>query len=237
MMVLQALDARQRDFLPCAKRANIFAMPLPNRVTPFGDLESDPARGLFFGNRGGRFHDAATSSIMGRPWASRQWIICLNDFKGRRQQRKAAGREVWDGKRFTELFFCDEVTALAAGHRPCMECRRADAMAYRQATVAGGAFAAQVSCPVLDAALDGERRDGRIKRTHPVPFADLPDGAMVRHQGQAFALRNGRLLEWSHGGYAQRLAVPRGIAEVLTPPTSLAALRGGFQPVWHDSAG
>jgi hypothetical protein len=211
-------------------------MPLPNRVTPFGDLEAHPARGLFFGNRGGRFHDAASMSVKGRPWASRQWIICLNDFKGRREARKAADRQVWDGKRFTELFFCDEVTALAAGHRPCMECRRVDAMAYRRAAVVGGAFGAPVSCPVLDAQLDDERREGRAKRLHQMSFADLPDGAMVELDGQTFALRGGLLLAWSHGGYHERMAVPKGIADVLTPPTSLAALRSGFEPVWHESA-
>ncbi|MGL4441949.1 MAG: hypothetical protein ACRCUE_22085 [Bosea sp. (in: a-proteobacteria)] len=209
-------------------------MSLPNRVTPFGDLETTPSRGLFFGNRGGRFHDAATKRVTGRPWASRQWIICLNDFKGRREARKAAGREVWDGKRFTELFFCDEVTALAAGHRPCMECRRADAMAYRRAAVGG---AEQLPpCPALDAQLDAERRDGRTKRTHQVPFEALPDGAMVSFQGRAFSVRAGKLLEWSHHGYGERIAIPAGLADVLTPPTSLAALRGGFQPVWHGSA-
>lgn len=211
-------------------------MPLPNRVTPFGTLEAHPARGLFFGNRGGRFHDQPTLSVQGRPWASRQWIICLNDFKGRREARKAAGRSVWDGKRFTELFFCDEVTALAAGHRPCMECRRADAMAYRWAAVAGGAFAALASCPALDMQLDCERREGRAKRTHQMPFAELPDGAMVQVAGEAFAVRAGSLLEWSHGGYGARTSMQMGIADVLTPPTSLAALCSGFQPVWHGSA-
>lgn len=212
-------------------------MPLPNRVTPSGDLEAHAARGLFFGNRGGRFHDAATISVKGRPWATRQWIICLNDFKGRREARKAAGRSVWDGRRFTELFFCDEVTALSAGHRPCMECRRADAMAYRRAVVAGGAFPVLPPCPALDAQLDGERRAGRAKRTHQMPFAGLPDGAMVRLGGQTFALRAGRLLAWSHDGYGERIALPAGLADVLTPPTSLAALSGGFQPVWHGSGG
>ena len=211
-------------------------MPLPNRVTPFGALEATEARGLLFGNRGGRFHDAVTLSVKGRPWASRQWITCVNDFKGRREMRKATGRSVWDGKRYTELFFCDEVTALAAGHRPCMECRRADAMAYRRATVAGGAFETLVACPALDAQLDGERREGRAKRTHQIPFADLPEGAMVQLHGGAFALRAGSLLPWAHDGYGARMAIPSGIAEVLTPPTSLAALRGGFQPVWHESA-
>ena len=211
-------------------------MSLPNRVTPFGDLESTPARGLFFGNRGGRFHDAASQSVKGRPWASRQWIICLNDFKGRREQRKAAGRTVWDGRRFTELFFCDEVTALAAGHRPCMECRRADAIAYRKAVVAGGAFMTLPSCPELDARLDAERRTGRTKRLHAMSFDALPDGAMVAVDGKPFAVRGMQLLPWSHRGYAAIRPRPSGVAQCLTPPASLAALAGGYNPLWHCSA-
>ncbi len=211
-------------------------MPLPNRVTPFGDLEATPSRGLFFGNRGGRFHDAAIGTVRNRPWASRQWIICLNDFKGRSEQRKAAGRTVWDGRRFTELFFCDEVTALAAGHRPCMECRRADAMSYRKAVVAGGAFMTLPSCPELDAQLDAERRLGRTKRLHAMPFDALPDGAMVAMDGSSFAVRGQRLLSWHHGGYACARSRPSGVAQCLTPPTSLAALEGNFRPVWHHSA-
>ncbi len=210
-------------------------MPLPNRVTPFGLLEAVPERGLFFGNRGGRFHDAATSSVKGRPWASRQWIICLDDFKGRRGMRKAAGRQVWDGSRYTELFFCDEVTALAAGHRPCMECRRAAAMSYRSCAVAGGAFSTMPSCPELDARLDAERRDGRSQRLHAVAFPDVPDGAMVSLDGMPLAVKGSRLLSWSHGGYLASRPRPGGVAQCLTPPASMAALREGYRPVWHPS--
>ena len=211
-------------------------MPLPNRANPFGDLEAAPERGLFFGNRGGRFHDAAAKTVCNRPWASRQWIICLLDFKGRREARKAAGRTVWDGSRYTELFFCDEVTALAAGHRPCMECRRADAMLFRKAVVTGGAFTEVPACPGLDAQLDAERRAGQAKRLHILPFASLPNGAMVALDGRAFVVRGLHLLEWSHGGYIAARPRPSGVAQCLTPPASLAALTGGFKPLWHRSA-
>lgn len=211
-------------------------MPLPNRVTPFGALEVTSARGLLFGNRGGRFHDAISTTVKGRPWASRQWIVCVLDFKDRRAARKLAGRHVWEGTRYTELFFCDEITALSAGHRPCMECRRVDAMAFRRAAVDGGAFGQLPSCPELDVRLDTERREQRAKKTHLIPFADLPDGAMVAMGGQACAVRNGTLLAWAHDGYGERFPVPTGTADVLTPPTTLAALRGGYQPVWHASA-
>ena len=98
-------------------------MPLQNRVTPFGELLAVPARGTFFGNRGGRFHTDA-KTLTARRWASRQWICCVLDFKGRQ-------RDVW-GRFYTELFFLDEPTALAAGHRPCFECRRKDAEAFAE---------------------------------------------------------------------------------------------------------
>src|SRR5665647_3614641 len=96
-------------------------MPLQNRVTPFGELTISPARGTLMGNRGGRFH-SDERRLTARRWASRQWICCVLDFKGRQ-------RDVW-GRYYTELFFLDEVTALAAGHRPCFECRRKDAQAF-----------------------------------------------------------------------------------------------------------
>jgi hypothetical protein len=212
-------------------------MPLPNRVTPFGDLEPATTRGLMLGNRGGRFHDAVSRAVNGRPWANRQWIVCTLDFKDRAHAFRAAARQVWEGSRYTELFFCDEVTALAAGHRPCMECRRAANLAYRDAVVRGGAFAARPSCPDLDRTLDVQRRDGRTKRTHRLDAAKLPDGAMIVVEGRALALLRNRALVWSHGGYVDAKPRPDGLVEVLTPPMSLAALAGGYPPLWHPSAG
>lgn len=117
-----------------------------------------------------------------------------------------------------------------------MECRRADAMAYRRATVTGGAFATVVACPVLDAQLDRERRTGRTKQLHRIHYASLPDGAIVMIGTTAHAIRDGLMLGWSPGGYVSVMATPSGVADCLTPPTSLAALRGGYRPVWHPSA-
>lgn len=202
--------------------------PLPNRVNPFGALESSPARGLLLGNRGGRFHLPGTADVPARPWASRQWICCVLAFKQRR-------RAVWSHG-YTELFFCDEVTALAAGHRPCMECRRADNLAFRRATVAAGLFSSLPSCPDLDRRLDAERRIGRAQRRHGRAAESLPDGAMIALRGEAHAVRQGRALRWSQGGYQASLALPQGEVEVLTPPTALAALTGGYEPLWHPSA-
>jgi hypothetical protein len=204
-------------------------MTLASRVTPFMGLEASPARGLLMGNRGGRFHDPESRTVPGRPWASRQWICCVLSFKGRR-------RSVW-GVGYTELFFCDEVTALASGHRPCMECRRDDAMAFRRAAMTGGAFLQMPSCPELDRRLDAERREGGAQRRHVRPFAQLPEGAMVSQGGQACAVKSGRLLLWSQTGYAAlSLPLPGSDAEVLTPPVTLAALEAGYRPLWHPSA-
>src|SRR6185369_9702157 len=144
-------------------------MALQNRVDPFGELIATPARGMFFGNRGGRFH-RDDRTLGQRRWASRQWICCVLDFKGRRH-------DVW-GQGFTDLFFLDEVTALAAGHRPCFECRRADAKEFAEkwAEGKGGGIP---RAPEMDVVLQSERLDGREKRTHEMRIDDLPDGAFV----------------------------------------------------------
>ncbi len=203
-------------------------MPLSNRIRPDGALEPSPARGLFMGNRGGRFHDPETRLAHGRPWASRRWIICALSFKGR-------SRAVW-GQGYTELFFCDEVTALAAGHRPCMECRRANALAFRQAVAEGFGLAAMPTCPELDRVLDAERRHGRGKRLHRLAAESLPDGAMIRDvDGAHLAVRGDQALVWSQSGYTGERPRPLGLVDVLTPPATLAALRAGYRPVWADS--
>jgi hypothetical protein len=205
-------------------------MPLPNRVRPDGTLFADPARGTFYGNRGGRFHDSRTHEVPMRIQASRQWLCCVLSFKGRR-------RKVW-GTGYTELFFCDEVTALAAGHRPCMECRRRDALTYRDALVGGLGLGETPSFPAIDRMLDAERRAGRTKRTHRLAAEWLPDGAMLlSDDGTAFlALRGASALLWSPGGYTGRRERPVGTVTVLTPPATLAALGQGYRPHWHPSA-
>ncbi|MFO1147614.1 MAG: hypothetical protein U1E62_04490 [Alsobacter sp.] len=208
--------------------------PLPNRVAPDGSLVATRARGLFMGNRGGRFHDAATAGLGRRqPWSGKAWICCRLDFK----DRTSPPGGVWGGARYTELFFCDEVTALAAGHRPCMECRRADALAWRAAVARAGLAAPGARFPTLDERLHAERLDGRAKRLHRLAAEGLPDGAVIRaDDGTAVALRGDAALVWSPAGYAGRLARPRGPVSVLTPPTSLAALGQGYEPAWHPSA-
>jgi hypothetical protein len=204
-------------------------MALPNRVDPFGNLFADPARGLLFGNRGGRFH-RDDRSLAARRWVSRRWICCRLDFKERH-------RTVW-GAGYTELFFLDEPTALAAGHRPCFECRRADAQAFAAAFSRGRDIAARADD--IDRVLDAERRAGRSKRQHRLPLDRLPEATLLTlpdEPGVAFAVRGNALLQWAPAGYNAARPRPQGIAvDVLTPPGILTALAGGYRPLWHPSA-
>ena len=206
-------------------------MPLPNRVDPFGNLFADSARGLFFGNRGGRFH-RDDRTLGRRRWVSRTWICCRLEFKGRH-------REVW-GRGYTELFFLDEPTALAAGHRPCFECRRHDAQAFAAAFARGSGEAAPRAA-AIDAVLHAERLDGRDKRRHRTAIGGLPDGAcltLADEPASVFAVRGAWLLRWTPAGYAERRPRPRaGVADLLTPPAIVAALAAGYRPHWHPSAG
>jgi hypothetical protein len=203
-------------------------MPLQNRVTPFGDLSATSARGTFMGNRGGRFHtDARTLTV--RRWASRQWICCVLDFKGRQ-------RDVW-GRFYTELFFLDEPTALAAGHRPCFECRRKEARVFAAAWQRAVALPAPPKAGEMDNVLHAERLQGRAKRLHRDKLDALPDGAFIELEDRAFAVRGDSLLRWTPQHYNGRRQRPRGITvDVLTPPTILAVLSAGYQPHWHPSA-
>jgi hypothetical protein len=203
-------------------------MPLQNRVSPFGDLAAVAARGLFLGNRGGRFHTDA-KTLTARRWASRQWICCVLDFKGRR-------RDVW-GRFYTELFFLDEPTALAAGHRPCFECRRKDAEAFAERWREAHRLRTRPYAGEMDEVLHRERLRGRAKRLHRRKIEDLPDGAFVALGEGAFALQGDALLRWTPEGYDARKKRPRGVAvDVLTPPAILAVLSAGYQPRWHPSA-
>src|SRR5665647_3061736 len=173
-------------------------MPLQNRVTPFGDLTISPARGTLMGNRGGRFH-SDERRLTARRWASRQWICCVLDCKGRQ-------RDVW-GRYYTELFFLDEVTALAAGHRPCFECRRKQAERFA-ALFSRGKPRARAAA--MDAVLHAERLDGKAKLMHRRKIDSLPDGAMIALDGDAFAVRGNRLLHWTPSIYDHARPRPRG---------------------------
>lgn len=202
-------------------------MALQNRVNPFGELFADPALGRFMGNRGGRIH-TGEGTLTQRRWSSRQWICCVLAFKGRH-------RSVWSDS-YTELFFLDEPTALAAGHRPCFECRRKDAVAFAESWRRGLKLPARPRAVEMDDRLHEERLDGRDKRRHARPIGDLPDGAFIVLEERAFAVRGRALLHWSPDGYSARRARPQdGTVDVLTPPAILAALSAGYSPHWHPS--
>jgi hypothetical protein len=202
-------------------------MPLQNRVTPSGEIVSTPQRGLFTGNRG-IIHDPATKTLLSRRWSSKAWITCVCEFRSRR--RAVMGTRSW-----TELFFLDEATAFAAGHRPCFYCRRDDANAFRAAWEEGNGIA-HVSAPDLDAVLHRERLDGRTKRLHalPMPLEQLPDGAMVQVGGDSYLMARGRALLWSWDGYHDAHGITK--AMLLTPPSALRALAAGYRPLLHPSA-
>ena len=203
-------------------------MPLQNRVDPYGNLLAAPARGVFMGNRGGRFHSDA-KTLTARRWVSRQWICCVLDFHGRH-------RDVW-GRFYTELFFLDEPTALAAGHRPCFECRRKDAERFAAMWGKATGLGAPPRARDMDTVLHDERLDGRAKRRHRMTIDDLPDGAFVALEESAFAVRGDALLRWTPQGYDARQPRPRGVTvDVLTPPSILAVLTAGYEPQWHASA-
>jgi hypothetical protein len=203
-------------------------MPLQNRVTPTGEIISTPHRGLFTGNRG-IIHDPATKTLLTRRWASKAWITCVCEFKGRR-------REVMGGRSWTELFFLDEATSFAAGHRPCFFCRRDDAVRFRAAWEEGNGIT-NLRAPEIDAVLHRERLASGKKQLHalPMPLEELPDGAMVQEGTESYLLARGRAWLWSPAGYRETLNAIKD-AMLLTPPSTLRALRAGYRPVLHPSA-
>jgi hypothetical protein len=206
-------------------------MPLPNRVTPDGKIVAAPQRGTMLGNRGGAFH-TPQQTIEGRLWHSKQWICCVLAFKNRR-------REVMQPRRYTELFFLDEATALAAGHRPCFECRRDAAMdfALRWSKLRGGM--ARAVAGDMDKALHAERLDGQgNKRLHQAEMAQLPDNTFIRWNGQFTRITGPALQVWSFDGYGPPLHRPddAGRVDVLTPPSIVAVLGDGYRPLLHKSA-
>lgn len=204
-------------------------MPLQNRVDPFGEIHAVPDRGLFLGNRGGCFH-RPDQTLKDRRWASRRWIICVLDFKDRKRALMQPGL-------YTELFFLDEATALAGGHRPCFECRRADATAFRDGLVRLGHMQAGQTIDVFDALGAAHIQavlNGEVARETVTPAA-LPDGAMYAVDGQAYLKQEGAALPWSFKGYGARQQIHEtGLR--LTPPISCEALRAGYRPALHPTA-
>ena len=211
-------------------------MPLRNRVDPFGAIHAVPDRGLFTGNRG-IIHDPETRTLLKKRWALPAWIICVCEFRNVR--REPMGRNRPGGKAgWTELFFLDEVTALAAGHRPCFFCRRERATDF--VARFGEAFGiAEPRAPMVDKRLHKERlaSGGQATKLTSAKLAALPNGTMIVAGNRPYALRDGAALRWSFGGYRPGIdlhAPELGDPLMITPPTTMAVLRAGYRPVWAD---
>ena len=208
-------------------------MPLQNRVDPYGRLHAVAARGSFMGNRG-ILHDEEKRVVAS--WRLRRWITCVLEFRGRR-------REVFAPHRYSELFFLDEATSLAAGHRPCAECRRGRYEEFRRAWAAGRGAAAGETPPgadAMDRVLHEERvRRGGDKVTYEERLSALPEGVLVEYRERPHLKWGGRLLPWSFEGYGPAVdpsAHERLRVSVLTPRSIVGAIRAGFVPQVHETA-
>jgi hypothetical protein len=202
-------------------------MPRQNRVTPYGSIVATEARGTLMGNRGCIHSD---DGHIVRQWQVRRWIACALSFRGR-------WRYVMPPGRWTALFFLDEATALAAGHRPCAECRHADYLRFRDAFMAAHPGHPPGADPMDDTLHAARVGEGRTKRRYAAPAASLPDGAFVELAGAPWLVRGGDVVAWAPGAYTERRPLPAGDVTVLTPEPTVAAIRAGYAPSVHESAG
>jgi hypothetical protein len=206
-------------------------VPRRNRVTPLSELIAHPARGLVYGNRG-CLHDG--EGRIRRRYNGRRWIACRLQFRGwQREAMMMPGR-------FTELFFLDEATAFAAGHRPCALCRREDYDRFGE--IWGELHPGQVGADAIDAQLHDERIDPatRLHLCRPAELDSLPDGAFVLDQGAPWLVLGNELQRWTASGYDLRRRRERGTTvELITPPSLVKLLRTGWEgavPLLHPSA-
>ena len=197
-------------------------MPRQNRVTPFGKIIATPERGTLMGNRG-LLHDG--DGQIRRDWRLKRWIHCVLEFKGRHRQVMTPGR-------YTELFFLDEATALAAGHRPCAECLCSRYNDFRAAWIAGNPRligSDRVSAELIDDVLHADRMEANgSKHLFAAELDRLPDGVFVSVEArpdQAFLIQGQSLLAWSPGGYVERLARGEATSFGADP-----AIDGGCDP-------
>jgi hypothetical protein len=200
--------------------------PLQNRVTPHGEIVAVDGRGLLMGNRG-ILHDGDRRIV--RYAQGRRWIACLTSFRGRRRSVMRPGS-------YTELFFLDEAVALAAGHRPCAECRHDDYQRFRAAW--RRCFPAPaISADSIDRRLHADRLAGaRTRRTYVDQASHLPDGTYVDIDGQPWLLWHDSMLTWSPAGYAERRVRLDTEMTVVTPECTVDVIRAGYRPTVHPSA-
>ena len=224
--MVRAATQFARAFAPIERRGKIVWMPIQNRVDPFGNLIRTAARGTTMGNRGGALHNTGREIV--RVYKSRRWIACVLEFRGRR-------REVMSPNRYTELFFLDEATAFAAGHRPCFECRRQDYNRFKTTWLKGNpeyGFNEKTSFQEIDQLLHKERIDRKgNKITHGANIKDLPDGAFILIGDEPYLLANSRIYHWTPAGYESAQPLPESTTvTVLTPKSTLNAFRAGYRP-------
>jgi hypothetical protein len=207
-------------------------MPRQNRVTPFGELIATESRGTLMGNRG-CLHD--DQQRIRRAFACRRWIICVLEFRGRHRAVMTPGR-------YTELFFLDEATALAAGHRPCAECQHVRYLLFRETWAAanpGLSGGTSPSADMIDGVLHAERvNDERGKRTWLSPLSELPPGVLVADtDGVPYLVGERQLVRWEPGGYTRGFPKPLDATfAVLTPKSIARAIAHGYPVTVHPSA-
>lgn len=206
-------------------------MPLQNRVTPTGEIVATEARGTLMGNRG-IIHNPSTRTLLTRRWQHHAWVCCVLEFKGFRHP-------IMGVSAYTELFFLDEASALAAGHRPCAYCRRVDFNRFKRAWLSGNGFSSDGFVSIK--AVDQQLHRHRVERTrrqvrYSASLATLPDGVMIRDAKQIYLVWGEQLLPWRASGYAAPMARHTGLISVLTPSSTVAALNAGYQPSVHASA-
>ena len=208
-------------------------MPLQNRVTPFSTIEAVAARGMLMGNRGILHNERG--QLGAARWRHPHWVTCLMEFKSR-------WRPVMQPHAYTELFFLDEATAFAAGHRPCGECRRPDYLRFLDAwaKATGKADRSSLRAVAIDEIMHESRHKlgSREQRVWRAPLADLPDGSFFKltNDSHAWVVAGSKSLRWSHAGYDEVKARRRAEVDVLTPKVSVAAFRAGYRPMLHSSA-
>ncbi|MCQ6957249.1 hypothetical protein [Mucilaginibacter aquariorum] len=195
-----------------------------NRVAPDGNIIQNSARGAWMGNRG-VLHDKGKTIL--RPFKHQAWIICALEFKGRHRKLMAPDR-------WTELFFLDEATAFAAGHRPCFECRRENAIRFKMAWLKGNpqyGFDQKTSIKKIDEVIHQERIDKKGQKvTSEATVEYLPNGTFIKHNGEPFLISAGRRYLWTPSGYEKPQKLGEGKVTVLTPASIINAFRAGYDP-------
>lgn len=200
-------------------------MPLQNRVSPSGELLTDHARGSWLGNRGA-LHNEKKEIV--RPWKHKNWVLCELSYKDRR-------REVFSPNSYSELFFLDEATGLAAGHRPCATCRRLRFNEFKQAWNA--AQQGELKVDEIDKILHQDRAArGGIKVTYIDMLLNLPDGVFIEQEGKPWLVWGNELHEWRPDGYRARTKICGDLnVTVLTPKSIVEVINAGYIPQVDES--